>query len=97
MQATLIGVTRLSGTGKESKKKYDMPRALMLMPIQTFENDITKREGYGYESIEVDLSPDALHLFDQQKFPLTSSFSTVQEVRGGKLTTIITGLMQKSA
>lgn len=95
MQATLIGVTRLSGVGKESKKKYDMPRALMLMPVQSFENENTKREGFGFEAIEVDMTLEALPYFAGAKFPLQADFPTIQEVRNGKLATVISGMPQK--
>lgn len=97
MQATIVGVTRMSGIGKESKAKYDMLRALMLNPIQPFEKENFKREGYGFELLEVEVSASALPYFSQQKYPLTANFDVAQEVRGGKLTSVITGIVTTRA
>jgi hypothetical protein len=97
MQATMIGVTRMSGIGKESKAKYDMTRALILNPIAPFEKENFKREGFGFEVIEVEMSADCLPFFAVQKFPLAGNFDVVNEVRGGKLAPVIVGMVASKA
>ena len=92
MQATVIGVTRMSGVSKESKSKYDMARALILNPISPFENENFKREGSGFEVLEIEMDIAALPLFSGVKFPLSCELDIQQRVSFGKLNSYISGL-----
>jgi len=91
MQATIVGITRISGVGKESKAPYDMVRALMLNKIEPFAKEGFKREGFGYEIVEVEVAKESYHYFGSQKYPLTGDVQTDQQIRGGKLVTVIIG------
>lgn len=81
----------MTGIAKESKAKYDIQRAIVLNLITPYEKDNFKREGYGYEVIEVEVTSDAMSYFATQKFPVTGNFEVLQEVRGGKLVSVING------
>lgn len=93
MQATVIGVTRMTGVGKESKAKYDMVRALILNPITPFEKENFKREGVGFEVLEVEMAIEAMPQFSGVKFPYACALDIQQRVAGGKLNSYIVGVL----
>jgi len=92
MQATIVGVTRMSGIGKESKAPYDMVRALTLNKIEPFSKEGFKREGYGFEIVEIEVAKESYHFFASQKYPLTGDLQIDQQIRGGKLVSVIVGV-----
>jgi len=97
MQATIVGVTRMSGIGKESKNPYDMVRALMLNKIEPFSKEGFKREGYGFEVVEVEVAKESYGFFGAQKYPLTGDVQIEQQIRGGKLVSVVVGLLNQKA
>jgi len=97
MQATIVGITRMSGIGKESKNPYDMCRALMLNKIEPFSKEGFKREGFGFEVVEVEVAKESLAFFSAQKYPLTGDIQVDQQIRGGKMTSVVVGVLQTKA
>lgn len=85
MEVTLIGCSRLSGIGKESKKPYDMMRLLFLAPIQSFSNENAKRECSGYEQMEINVKPESWLHFLGLTYPQKGHLQLDNLPRGGKL------------
>lgn len=94
MQATVIGVKRIHGIGKESKKPYDMSRFIILNPINESKNDNFNLHGFGYEAIEAEATSEAIAAMQGIKFPAQIVLATEQRVVSGKLATVITGLQK---
>jgi len=69
MRVQAIGVKRMSGIGKESKKPFDFSRLTILRQIEVVANESFQLSGYGYEVSDLDLENDALSQFAQVKFP----------------------------
>lgn len=97
MQATVIGVSRMSGVGKTSKAAYDMAKVLILSPIKPFSKAELNISGYGFEVAEIPLAVDAVASFAGLRFPCTVDLATDSEVRAGKLQTVCTGIVSKAA
>lgn len=91
MKATIVGITRMAGIGKESKAAYDMVRVLMLNAIKPFAKEGFSRSGAGYEVLEVDCTAEAFPAISKLVFPWTGFIELVQEVRGGKLVSVVSG------
>lgn len=92
MQATVIGVKRIHGIGKESKKPYDMSRFIILNQIAESKNDNFNLHGFGYEAIEAEATTEAVQGMRGIKFPAQVLLATEQRVVSGKLATVITGV-----
>lgn len=92
MQATIVGITRMSGVGKESKNPYDMVRALMLNKIEPFAKEGFKREGFGFEIVEIEVAKESYHFFAGQKYPLVGDVQVDQQIRGGKMVSVVVGV-----
>lgn len=69
MQATVIGVTRMTGIGKETGKPYDFAQVHYLRPLEITASEKFSLAGFGYEAGKMDLAVDALSKFSQVKFP----------------------------
>lgn len=92
MQGTIVGITRMSGIGKESKNPYDMCRALVLNKIEPFAKEGFKREGFGFEIVEIEVQKESMAFFSGQKYPLTGDLQVDQAIRGGKMTSVLVGV-----
>jgi len=97
MQATIVGITRMTGIGKESKAPYDMVRALVLNKIEPFAKEGFRREGHGFEVVEIEVAKESFQSFSAHKFPLTGNFQVDQQIKGGKMVSVIVGLMDQKA
>lgn len=85
MEVTLIGCSRLSGVGKESKKPYDMLRLLFLAPMQAFNNANARRECSGFEPMEISVKPESWLHFLGLSYPCKVRLETENQPRAGKL------------
>lgn len=90
MKATVIGVTRMTGTSKKNGRPYDMARCFVLQPVQVGGTQETMRAGFGFSAAELDLRPDALVKFNQVKFPAELELITDNEMMFGRLVTVVT-------
>lgn len=83
MKATVIGVKRVHGIGKESGSPYDMPRALLMTAIRPASKGNFNVEGYGFEVSELPLDWALADRFAQVRFPAQLDLITdVQPVMG---------------
>lgn len=94
MKATVIGVVRRVGVGKESKKAYDISTLHMLVPIAPVARENMQVSGYGFEVMECELHPDALQSFAGIKFPAVLDLETDMVPRFGKLQIVVAGIKQ---
>lgn len=69
MRVQAIGVKRMSGIGKETGNPFDFAQIEILRPMENAAKGKFKLEGYGYETLRIDLSNDAIHKFAEVRFP----------------------------
>jgi len=69
MQLTVIGVTRMSGIGKESGKPFDFAQVHYLRALDVVSGEKFSLSGYGYEAGKMDLAIEAIPKFGAVKFP----------------------------
>lgn len=99
MKAQVIGVQRISGVSNKSGalKDYDMGKLFCLQPIESAaktKDDGTsyKKEGYGFEVMEVDLDSDCIKQFSAIKFPAMLDVVIEQRPMYGKLASVCIGI-----
>lgn len=98
MEATLIGVSRNSGT--KNTREYDMARVIILVPAESREGttklgDPYKVQSYGLDTAELDLSISAIPKFEKLTYPITLNLETDSEVRYGRVQSVVTGFSQE--
>jgi len=94
MRVQAIGVKRMSGIGKDSRKPFDFSRLTILRQIEIVANETFQLSGYGYEVSDLDLSNDAIPQFAQVKFPANLDL-VVDTVPGRSgLRSVVVGLKQ---
>lgn len=69
MRVTVIGVKRMSGVGKESKRNFDFAQVEVLRPMETASSATFKLHGFGFETSKLDLATDVLEKFREVRFP----------------------------
>lgn len=69
MRVTVIGVKRMSGVGKESKRSFDFAQVEVLRPMETASSPTFKLHGFGFETSKLDLATDVLEKFREVRFP----------------------------
>lgn len=94
MRVQAIGVKRLTGIGKESGKEFDFSRLTILRPIEVTASEKFTVQGYGFETIDIDLENEALAQFAGMKFP--AMLDLVVDCKPGRrgLQSVITGIKQ---
>ena len=86
MRVKAIGVMRMKGIGKESGNPYDFAQLMYLRPIEVFTKEKLSITGIGYEVAKLDMQIEAMHLFNDIKFPadLDVSLDQIPDRRGVK-------------
>lgn len=69
MRVTVIGVKRMSGVGKESKRSFDFAQVEVLRPMEQAASPTFKLHGFGFETSKLDLATDMLEKFRDVRFP----------------------------
>lgn len=69
MRVKAIGVMRMKGIGKQSGQPYDFAQLMYLRPVEVFTKDNLSITGIGYEVSKLDLQIEAMHKFNDIKFP----------------------------
>ncbi len=103
MKAHVIGLVRIEGVSAKSGtlKPYDMPRLLILQPVEIAGKEDTQtgtrysKSGFGFESAEIDLDPSSIPRFADVKFPAVLELEIGQRMQFGKLASICTGISGK--
>jgi len=91
MRCYVVGVKRMCGTGKDSGRKYDFCRITVLSPVKALSRESFAVDGFGFESVDLDLAADALARFAEVRFPALVDLAISQEVRGRGLVSVVTG------
>lgn len=92
MKLHVLGVKRISGTSSKTGNEFDMCNLVGIVPVQTGGGKSTRVEGYGFETAEVPLEPEALPQFAGIKFPAQLDLETDSRPYMGKLETVVTGI-----
>jgi len=92
MQAMVTGVSRMKGVGKSSKQPYDIAKLFVLQPVKPVSRENMELSGFGFETAEISMRPDALTQFEGVKFPANLDLVTDMEARGGVLLPIVVGV-----
>lgn len=91
MKVTVIGVSRMSGIGKESGKPYDFAQVVYLRPMEPMASEKFSLSGYGFETGKADLALDAMDKFAKVNFPATVELEMVQEPGRQGVKSVVTG------
>ncbi len=85
MRVKAIGVQRLKGVSKTGSP-FDFARVMYLRPVEVTSSDKFSSQGFGFQQGEIDLALDALHKFNDIKFPadLDLALEQVPDRRGVK-------------
>lgn len=92
MKLHVLGVKRIHGTSSKTGNDFDMCNIVGIVPVQTGSGKSTKVEGYGYETAELPLDPEAIPQFATVKFPAQLDLETDSRPYMGKLETFVTGV-----
>ena len=91
MKIQVLGVKRMTGTAKESGNPFDMATLLAIVPIEQVAGAKFSVQGFGYETGEMVLDPDALKQFENFKYPCALELTLEIVNYRGKITQIVTG------
>jgi hypothetical protein len=81
----------MAGTSKKNGKAFEMTRAVILRPVDSFKSDNVDVQAIGFEALEVNLSLAAFDQLKTAKFPLQAELITEQSMGRGGIETTITG------
>lgn len=91
MFATVIGVRFMAGKSKKSGNEFEMVRALVLRPVESFKRSDLDVQALGFEAVEVPLSQKGFEQMKTAKFPLQCELSIEQTIGRGGVESVITG------
>lgn len=95
MKVKAIGFVHMSGIGKESKKPYNIARLHVMTACNSSQNDTMTRRCAGFESMEIDVTPESAPIFMGANYPCELDLLTDTVPRSGRLQTIVTGISGK--
>jgi hypothetical protein len=83
----------MKGTGSKTGNAYDMAKLVIVAPVEIVNSAKMQKSGYGYQTHELDLEPQALAKLNFHFPPegLELDLIVGSEVRYGKLQAVITG------
>lgn len=93
MRVTALGAYFMKGTSKKSGAAYDMAKLVIRAPIEMVATATMQKGGYGFQTNELDLEPEAIKHFNFN-FPLEGvelDLEVGAVVQYGRLQSIITG------
>lgn len=91
MKTQVLGVKRMSGIGRDSGNEYDMASLFVIVPIENVNRDNLKIVGYGYETGELQIQPEAIKQFENFKYPCPLELTLEPILYKGKISQIVTG------
>ncbi|WP_416242523.1 hypothetical protein ACLSSQ_09175 [Azospira sp. APE16] len=97
MKVQAIGVIRMSGIGKESKKPYDFAQLFYLRPIEPTAKETFQLAGYGYEVAKLDMELAAVSKFSRVAFPAHLELETIQEPGRSGIRVLVSGFKAEKA
>ena len=91
MKTQVLGVKRMHGIAKESGNPFDMASIFVIVPIESTKSERFSIEGFGYETGEMPLEPEALKQFENFKFPCALELTLEPVLYKGKISQVVTG------
>lgn len=93
MRVTAFGAYFMKGTSKKSGAAYDMAKLVIRQPIEMVSTATMQKGGYGYQTTELDVEPEALKQFNFNFPPEGIELDLIvgAKVQYGRLQSIITG------
>lgn len=93
MKMLVAGVQRIAGMSK-ANSPFDMCNLIALVPIEPVQGKFTIN-GCGYKEMTLPVVVEALPQFlSQPKYPCVLDLETEPRPRGGKLETVVVGIVQ---
>lgn len=93
MKLNVLGVKRIKGISSEAKgsNPFDMCMLFGLVPVENGGSKNVKISGYGFETAEMKLQPEAMESFAGLKFPCVLELETDSVPFMGKFETVVCG------
>lgn len=92
MRVLVLGVLSMIGKAKKTGSDYQIRRALVGSPIQPKRTTDYDRQGYGYETTEVEVDESAFAQFADHRYPAVLDLATDMRPIGGKLVPVVVGV-----
>lgn len=93
MKVNVAGIKRISGTAKVSGKPFEMCTLFILAAIEPSSSEKVQISGFGYEPLEMPVSPEALKQFEHIKFPSSVEIVMDTQARYGKFESVCIGVV----
>lgn len=97
MQVIVFGVLSMVGRAKKTGSDYSIRRAMVGSPIQAKATSDYNRQGYGYETTEVEVDEAAMPQFAGHQYPCVLDLKTDMRPIGGKLVPVVVGVQAVKA
>lgn len=93
MRVTALGAYFMKGTSKKSGAAYDMAKLVIRQPIEIVASPTMQKGGYGFQTTELDMEPEAMSKFNFNFPPegVELDLEVGSVVQYGRLQAIITG------
>lgn len=93
MRVTALGAYFMKGTAKKSGAAYNMAKLVIRTPIEVVATAAMQKGGYGFQTTELDMEPEAVAKFNFNFPPegIELDLEVGSVVQYGRLQAIITG------
>lgn len=93
MKAMVAGCFKMSGQSKTGNK-FDMCVIRVLRPSESFVTDKIHCTAYGYESVDLQLDPEALPQFAQLQYPMQLDLQVEEKLTRKGIESYVIGVHQ---
>lgn len=91
MKVQVLGIKSISGHSKEKGNPFSICNLLVVLPIENLNNANVQITGYGFETSEMTVLPEAFPQFRELKFPCMVELSLTVANYRGKIDTVVSG------
>lgn len=95
MKAFIAGIANISGVSKSTQAPFEMTKLYVLNPIENVSKQNFSKRGVGYGFAEFDATPEAILSIEKVKLPGIYELITGVVMFGGKMVTVVTGVVEK--
>jgi len=92
MKLIVSGFIHMQGVSQKTNRAYNFSQLLVLQQMQPTSNENFTRNCAGYEQAQLDADEHVGQQVSELKLPGTYEVETRQEVRGGKIINIVSGV-----
>lgn len=91
MKVQVLGIKSISGHSKEKGTPFSICNLLVVLPIENMTNPNVQITGYGFETSEMTVLPEAFPQFRDLKFPAMVELVLQVANYRGKIDTVVSG------